>query len=329
MRILNWILRGIASLGFVCPVMAGTPMDDARSLEAYLDGVITPLMKRYHTTAGVVAIERGGQMVLLKGYGWQDVDAERPVDPAHTLFRVASVSKLFTWVAVMQLVERELLDLDADVNTYLRNFRVADTFPGRPITLRHCMTHTAGFEEGFFGYMHPTRLADTVSSAVALQRFQPRRVNPPGVVPSYSNYCVALAGQIVANVSGMGFPEYVRRHVFQPLAMRNASFEEPLPPLLAERLAVAYAWRDGRHYARPAELFSGYGAAGAAALTAPDMVKFGRALLNGGVYGDVRVLSAASVATMMTQQFTLDERIRGDRVGVPAVCPRQPQRRRT
>ena len=84
-----------------------------------------------------------GRFLLPKGYGYADVKARKPVDPEDTLFRAGSVSKLFTWTAVMQLVEQGKLDLDADVNTYL-DFKIPPR-DGKPITLRNLMTHSPGF----------------------------------------------------------------------------------------------------------------------------------------------------------------------------------------
>jgi CubicO group peptidase (beta-lactamase class C family) len=109
-------------------------------------------MKNNSSPSGTVAIMRSGELILAKGYGFEDISKQTPVDPYRTLFRPGSVSKLFTWVAVMQLVEQGQLDLDTDVNTYLESFSIKDTFDD-PITLRHIMTHSAGFEDGGLGYL--------------------------------------------------------------------------------------------------------------------------------------------------------------------------------
>src|SRR5690606_12962398 len=151
----------------------------------------------------------------------QDVDRRIPVDPHRTLFRPGSVSKLFTWVAVMQLVEQGKLSLDEDVNTYLKGFRIRDTFK-EPITLRHIMTHTAGFEDGNLGFMilqDPRRM---ISLRESMKRFQPKRVNPPGAQAAYSNYATALAGLIVEIVSGQPFNDYIARNIFDVLQMTRS-----------------------------------------------------------------------------------------------------------
>src|SRR5882724_1137165 len=167
---------------------------------------------------------------MTKGYGFADAKEKKPVDPDSTIFRMASISKLFPWVSVMQLVEQSKLDLDADANKYL-DFQIAPAF-GKPVTLRNLMTHTAGFEEEIRDIL----LIDP-KKATPLREFlienQPRRMFPPGEVPAYSNYGVGLGGYIVQHASGQMFEDYVAEHIFQPLAMAHSSFCQPLAENLA------------------------------------------------------------------------------------------------
>src|SRR5690606_24965938 len=102
-------------------------LDDRAALAAFVDGLVWPLMKANSSPSGTVAISWRGELIFAKGYGFQDIENRVPVDPARTLFRPGSTSKLFTWVSVMQLVEQGKLDLDADVNTYLETFRIRET----------------------------------------------------------------------------------------------------------------------------------------------------------------------------------------------------------
>ena len=131
------------------PLPAAKPVQTANltptDLEAFLDGFLPYALERARIPGAVVVVVRGDQVVLEKGYGFSDVAKRKPVLPETTLFRPGSVSKLFTWTAVMQQVEAGKLDLDKDVNTYL-DFKIPP-FEGKPITLRNIMTHTAGFEE--------------------------------------------------------------------------------------------------------------------------------------------------------------------------------------
>src|SRR5258706_14203226 len=114
-------------------------------LEAFFDGIVPLQLERSDAAGATILVRKDGKELLKKGCGFSDIAKKKPVDPDSTIFRLASISKLFTWVSVMQLVEQGKLDLDADVNKYL-DFQIAPAF-GKPVTLRNLMTHTAGFEE--------------------------------------------------------------------------------------------------------------------------------------------------------------------------------------
>ena len=191
-------------------------LNDGATLESFFDGVFDVGMKEHHVAGAAVAVVKDGQLVFTKGYGYQDIDRAIPVDPYKTLFRIGSTTKLFTWTSVMQLVEQGKLDLDKDVNTYLKDVQIPATYD-KPITLRHIMTHTSGFEEGFLGYLITNDPETQIPIKEAMQRHMPARVRPPGVMPSYSNYATALAGLIVEQVSGEPYNDYIARHVFEPL----------------------------------------------------------------------------------------------------------------
>jgi CubicO group peptidase (beta-lactamase class C family) len=295
--------------------MAATPsLDNPAVLEAFADGVVEPLMKNNNSPSGTVAIMRHGELIFAKGYGFQDVEKQLPVDPYRTLFRPGSTSKLFTWVAVMQLVEQGKLDLDADVNDYLQTFEIEDTFE-QPITLRHILTHTPGFEDGALGYLIIDDPDKALPLREAMARYQPLRVNPPGAQTAYSNYATALAGLIVANVSGLEFNDYIRQNIFEPLGMIHSSFVEPLPEALAPDMAVSYATEAGAFLEKPFEIITSFGPAGALSSTATDMVRFGQAILNGGEFEGARILQAQTVAEMLKTQFSHDERLEGMGLG--------------
>ncbi|HEY7698254.1 MAG TPA: serine hydrolase domain-containing protein, partial [Vicinamibacteria bacterium] len=203
-------------------------------LEAFLDGAIASQMRSYHVASATVSVVKDGELYFAKGYGWADREKRTSVDPEKTLFRPGSISKLFTWTSVMQLVERGKIDLDADVNTYLKDFKIPDTFPGKPVTMKHLLTHTPGFEDGALGYLLIKDEHQLVPLSASLAAHVPWRVRPPWTYSSYSNYGAALAGLIVANVSGMPFEEYVEKNIFEPLGMSHSTFREPLPKALVQ-----------------------------------------------------------------------------------------------
>jgi CubicO group peptidase (beta-lactamase class C family) len=282
-------------------------IDDSAALEAFVDGVIEPLMKTNNSPSGTVTIARNGEVILAKGYGFENIAEQTPVDPYMTLFRPGSTSKLSTWVSVMQLVEQGKLDLDTDVNEYLESFKIKDTFED-PITLRHIMTHTTGFEDGGLGYLIIDDPEKALSLRDSMQRYQPERVNPPGVQTAYSNYATALAGLIVENVSGLPFADYVQQNILDPLGMTHSSFAEPLPPALAEHMASSYTMEAGAYVEKPFEIIANFAPAGSESATSPDMVRFAQAILNGGELDDKRILKDETVEQMLTPNFSQDKR---------------------
>lgn len=214
---------------------SGAPLDRA-DLEAWLDGYMPFALARGDIAGGVVVVVKDGQVLLQKGYGYADVARRKRVDE-NTLFRPGSVSKLFTWTAVMQLVEAGKLNLDRDVNAYL-DFKIPPR-DGKPVTLRNILTHTAGFEESV-RYL----IGNDPNNVMPLGQFvrdaQPARVFAPGTTPAYSNYATALAGHIVARASGMSFDDYVDRNVLRPIGMTSSSFRQPLPAPMRANMSQGY-----------------------------------------------------------------------------------------
>ena len=306
------ILIAHATPGFSAATAAS--LDDPASVEAYMDGLIGRLMNNYHSASGVVTIVHKDQVIFAKGYGFQDIDERIPVDPDSTLFRPGSTSKLFTWVSVMQLVEQGKLDLDNDVNEYLENFQIAETFE-EPVTLWHILTHTAGFEDGGLGYLIIFDEEKVLGLAEAMKKFQPQRVNPPGAQTSYSNYATALAGLIVANVSGLSFEDYVQKNILDVLDMKNSTFYEPLPASLEDQMAGGYQLENGRYVAKPFELIANFGPAGGMSASGLDMAKFSAAIVNLGEYDGARILGEDTMRQMLSRAFSHDDRMMGMALG--------------
>src|SRR5690349_18743360 len=126
--------------------VVGRGVRDRGELAAFLDGMMAANLRDKHVAGATVAVVKDGAVFYANGYGYADVARRTPVNAERSLFRIGSTSKLFTWTAVMQLVEQGKLDLDTEVNKYI-DFKIPDTYPKHPITLRHIMTTTPGFEE--------------------------------------------------------------------------------------------------------------------------------------------------------------------------------------
>jgi len=272
------------------------------ALEAFVDGVMAEHFERFEFAGAAVTIVRDGAVVLSKGYGHADLADALPVDPAATVFSTASVAKLFTWTAIMQLVEQGRVDLDTDVNTYLRTVRIPDTFT-EPVLVRHLLDHTAGFEDApVVGLV--ARAGDAVPDLeAALVRWLPRRVWPPGETISYSNYGAALAGQIVADVSGLTWETYLEANVLEPLGMARSSPRQPLRAALAADLATSYAHGPGGLVETPFE-YTTIAPSGGMVTTTDDMARFMIAHLQDGRYGEGRILEEVTARQMHAQSFT-------------------------
>ena len=246
----------------------------ADDVNVWLDGYLPYALREGDIPGAVIVVVKDGKVLTQRGFGYADVEKRLPVDPEKTLFRPGSISKLFTWTAVMQMVEVGKLNLDTDVNTYL-DFKIPPR-DGKPVTLRQIMTHTAGFEEVAKGVAFNDKKY-LVPLDQYLKRWVPQRIFAPGTTPAYSNWATALAGYMVQRVSGEEFNAYLEHHIFGPLGMRNATFRQPLPANLAGQMAVGY--KPGK--AIPFE-FVGPAPAGSAAVSGGDMGRFMIAHLSNG-----------------------------------------------
>ena len=262
--------------------------------QAWLDGLMPAALKMAQVPGAVVVIVKDGQPLIQKGYGYADWDRRVPVDAERTLFRPGSVSKLFTWTAVMQLVEQGKLNLDADLNQYL-DFKIPQ-FNGKPMTLRHVLTHTTGFEETARDLI--TYTGKSPDLAKVLKDYIPPALYEPGARPGYSNYATALAGYIVQRVSGLPFDDYVEQKIFTPLGMRHATFRQPLPPALAPLMSQGYEKQGdpGKGF----EIVS-LAPAGSLSATGADMGRFMQAFLQQGQLGESRLLKPETVKQMHGQ----------------------------
>jgi CubicO group peptidase (beta-lactamase class C family) len=270
----------------------GTHELSRADLEAFLDGFVPYALKSADIAGLTLAVVKDGQILFEKGYGYADVKTKRAMDPGLTLIRPGSTSKLFTWTAVMQLVEQGKLDLDRDINDYL-DFKVNSSF-SKPITLRNLMTHRAGFEEGLKSILtyDPKQI---ITTEAYLKNHQRPTLFPPGEVPAYSNYGAALAGYIVQRVSGEAFESYVEHHIYAPLGMTRSTFQQPVPEQLRAGLSEGYM--TASEPPRPFE-FIITAPAGSMSTTADDMAKFMIAYLQQGRYQENRILKPETVHQM-------------------------------
>ncbi|GAB2498819.1 serine hydrolase [Promicromonospora xylanilytica] len=292
---------------------AGEHTLEQADVDAWLDGLLPAALESAGIAGGVVTVVDDGKVVTTRGYGHADTGTAGneavPIDAENTLFRPGSVSKLFTATAAMQLVESGDVDLDTDISEYL-DIEVPRTFD-EPITLRHLLTHTAGFEERIAGLIGSGDISPVLRDVLATD--PPEQVYEPGTVPGYSNYGNALVGYIVEHVSGVPFEEYVERNIFEPAGMTSSTFAQPLPDELSDRISQGYDTAGGAP--GPFEIV-GTAPAGSLTSSAPDMARFMLAQL--GEPGAGTLLEPETLDLMHAP--ALDESSLGDLAAAPRMA---------
>jgi CubicO group peptidase (beta-lactamase class C family) len=267
-----------------------------------------------HTLPGLaVGVVQSGKLVYARGFGMANIEQEKPVTP-DTVFRIGSISKTFTAVAIMQLMEQGKLHIDDPVNQHLKSHQVLHGDPGAPpVTIRHMLTHVSGIGE-------MRSLADLLAPVgglgvkpeqppVTQSEFYKGRLTPelyPGEKWAYANHAFNTLGQVVEDVSGVPFARYMLEHVFTPLGMDKSDF------LLSERvrseLAQGYNWKQD-HFKKVPYMRIEVPAAGSIFSSVNQMTLYTAALMNGGANSHGRILKPETLEQMFTSQLDMDERI--------------------
>jgi CubicO group peptidase (beta-lactamase class C family)/D-alanyl-D-alanine dipeptidase len=275
------------------------PADTAHAAVAsFLERIIASEMRDKSIPALSIALVDGHRVVWARGFGEAD-SVHRVPATAETVYRVGSVSKLFTDIGIMQLVEQKRVDLDAPVSRYLPNFHPANPF-GTPITVRELTSHRAGLvrEPPVGNYFDTTSppIAATVSSLNSTSL-----IYRPATHTKYSNAGIAVVGDVLQTVGRQPFASYLATQVLSPLGMDESAFE--LTPALAPRLAVGYMWTyDGRRFPAPGFQL-GESPAGSLYTTVTDLCRFMSAMFARGQGARARVLRAETLESMWVPQF--------------------------
>ena len=281
------------------PVTSLPTIDPAR-LETVIDKRVKLAMGRDHLAGVTVSVVHRGRLVFAKGYGYANLERKVKVDPQRTIFHIGSVTKLFTATATMQLWEQGKIRLDRDVGNMV-DFKWPRPYP-QPITMAHLMTHTAGFEESFLGFISGREDLKSLRDVTQLTIPKVGLVRPAGIARSYSNHGILLEGYIVERSAGQPFGAYVRDHIFQPLGMNRSAVEEPMPASLRPDLSNGYAWIDGAYQKLPDDYIN-LAPAGSISSTADDMARFMLAHLQDGRVGERQILKPQTAALMHSCHF--------------------------
>jgi CubicO group peptidase (beta-lactamase class C family) len=270
-----------------------------------------------------VGVVRNGDLAFFHGHGVANIAAQTPITE-DTVFRIASLTKTFTAIAVMQLWEQGLVDLDAPANAYLRAYQLIPAKASfRPATVRHLLTHTAGIPEVVYAadLLHPgwgrfesrpahrsVKVGDPAPSLAEYYRGRLRMVAEPGTAFAYCNHGFATLGQIVEDVSGEPLDRYLGEHIFAPLGMTATDLVRS--DWVKGRLATGYDLGPSGARAVADRDWVGRGADGIYA-SIGDMARYVAALLGGGANAHGAVLQPTTLATMFAPHYQPDPRLVG------------------
>ena len=303
------VVTGLLSgTGTLSKVSAAAPVNigpqDPKEVEQFADEFFSRPEIKDSMAGAAFVIVKGDKVLLKKGYGYADVDKKLPVDPDRTVFRVASISKVITATAVMQLAEQGKIDLNKDVSAYLGDINIPNK-SGTPLTTKHLLTNSTGFEFGDGSELSTDDLTREVSIKQYVSDNTPTVIRKPGQYYRYDNLGFTLQGYIVEQVSKQPFGAYVQEHIFKPLGMTNSDFR--LTSDITKHLAVPYNVMGEAipTYATvPTEL-----PGGGMLSTGADMANFMLAHLNGGKLGDATILKKESAAEMHKPQLAIHEKL--------------------
>ena len=278
---------------------------NADELAAFINPIIKAQLEKEHIPGAVFVLVQNGKILYQRGYGFADLEKKKRVDPFRTIWRIGSISKVFTATATVQLADRGRFRLTDDVNQYMTRFKVPGTF-SEPVRFWHLLTHTAGFDE-----IRPGTRADTEAGLLSLGDFlAPKlvRLRPPGQVISYSTYGISLAGYLIEQTSGVDFETYLRQNIWTPLGMMHTNIA--VPARLRDDVAKGYEWDNGANQLASWEWYHSTPASSINS-TAVDMAQFIIALLQRGRYERTRILSEAAAVDLFRQHFTSHPQLAG------------------
>jgi len=266
---------------------------DYAKVAEYVSASIRQQMKKRDVTGLSIALIDDQRVVWAEGFGYADKDRNVPASP-ETVYRAASISKLFTATAAMQLAERGRMDIDRPLAEYLPGFSIRTRFAdSAPITPRSIMTHHSGLPSDYLKGMwtrNPepfTRVAGRIRDEYA--------ANPPGTVFSYSNLGMTLLGDAIGKVAGRDFAAYVRDEILLPLGMNSSSFS----PSVDLTPHAAKGYRKGKEEKEPSLRDVPAGGLNASVL---DLSRFIRMVFAGGKAGDRQIVKPETLAEMLRPQ---------------------------
>lgn len=263
---------------------------ESSSLNQFIDDYFKGYIGKSIAGASVVFVQ-GDAVILEKSLGYAKPEQKIPADPKQTVYQVGSNSKLFVVTAAMQLYEQGKLDLNADINKYLKDMNIKNDFP-QPVTMARLLTHTSGVEDRTLG-RNQSADGKLMTLGEFFQKYPPRVSVLPGDQLNYSGNAISLAAHVIEEISGEPFYQYVEEHIYAPLKMNHSSFRQPLPDDLLEARAAMPNLPLLIEYPQ-----------GGMASTVDDMSHFLIAHLNGGSFKGKSILNPETTSLMQTRHFS-------------------------
>ena len=291
----------IVTIGnFLCPSNSIAQIDNS-TLEirlAFIDSLVTSKIQAYNVPGLTIAIVKDSTQIFYKGYGYADLLNKIPVSGENTGFKIASITKTFTAIAIMQLYENGKLDLHKDISHYLPTEKFS-FLNDNSITIHQLLTHTAGFDFTDINDAAKTQ-SDIEPLFETIKKHMPKLVHPPGEVHSYSNFGYALLGYIIEQVTGLEYDKYLQKEIFAPLNMEHSSLIQPLPENLENKLSKSYYGESNQIHERD---FTKVVPADGIISTGKDISNYMLALLNEGKFEGNQLLDNKSFSALTSQKY--------------------------
>ncbi|WP_239094055.1 serine hydrolase domain-containing protein [Bacillus sp. B15-48] len=276
------------------------------NVQMFSEDYFTKRMEENQIPGAVMIVVKDNEILYEQGFGFANLEKGLEVDPSGSLFRIGSVTKLFTATAIMQLVELGLVDVEANVNDYLTDFQI-DTKDFQPVRVKHLLTHTAGFDELIIG-MAAEHYRERKPLRNYLKENQPKMLREPGQYIQYSNYGMGLLGLVIEEVSGLSYEQYIEDHILKPLGMNDTHVV--MNPTVYEQLAREYFPIGDGFKEEPLYDFH-FPPAGSVLATAEDMAQFMLLHLNNGTWNGATVINENTAKLMHERQFSQHPSVQG------------------
>lgn len=272
---------------------------DSLELIQIIDNKIDTFIGDFKVPGAIISVVKDGELFYTKGIGYDNLETQKEVDPMSSQFRVASITKTFTAIGIMQLVEQGKLDLHADIRTYLP----ADIYQWdapQSFTIHHLLTHTAGLEHSEYRVSQESIVANSLD--VFVQTAISNQIHKPGELFSYSNKGYGILGLLIEKTSGLKYEDYIAQNILEPMGMMHSTVYQHTEESPIDRAVQPYRW-DGDQYIPRERLFLVNPAASNLNTTGVDMALFMTAMMDSAQVDGQSIISKASFELMLQRHY--------------------------